>query len=56
LKVFIAENVFGEILSGFVETVHVELSDEGVDVAVSEVKGQNLLLEELYILDGELFS
>ncbi len=38
------------------ETVHVELSDEGVDVAVSEVQGQNLLLEELYILDGKLFS
>jgi hypothetical protein len=51
-----AEDVFGGVFSAFVEAVHVELSDEGVDVAVPEVFGEDVILEVIDLFDGELSS
>jgi hypothetical protein len=48
------EDIFARVLSAFMEAVHVELSDERVDVAMSEVLGQDLILEVLDLFDGEL--
>ena len=47
------EDVLGGIFPGFVEAVHVELANEGVDVAMPEERGQNFLLEGLDVPDGE---
>ena len=49
-----AEDVLGGVFSAFVEAVHVELADEGVDVAVSEVFGEDVILEVINFFDGEL--
>jgi hypothetical protein len=48
------ENTFGVIGSAFVEAVHVELPDEGVHFAVTEVFGENYLLELIGIFNDEL--
>lgn len=48
------EDIFGGILAGLVEAVHVELAYEAVDVSVAEVLGQYLFLKVIYFFDGEL--
>ena len=52
----VAEDVFAGVLAALVEAVHVELADEGVDVAVPEVLGQDVVLEVIDLLDGKLAS
>ncbi len=51
-----AENVFGGLFAWFVEAIHVELSDEAVDVPVPEVPGEDDLLEILNIFYGKFFA
>ena len=52
----VAEDVFAGIFAAFVEAVHVELADEGVDVAMAEVLGEDVVLEVIDFFDGELTS
>jgi hypothetical protein len=52
----VLEDALVLFISNFVEVIHVELSDERTEVAVSEVDGQNFLLELLDVLDGEVGS
>lgn len=51
-----AEDVFGWFFPGLVKAIHVELSDEAVDVAMPEILGQYELLELFYVFDGEFLS
>lgn len=55
-EVAVAKNIFGGLLSRFMEAIHVELAYEAVDVPVPEVFGEDALLELLDVLDGELFA
>ena len=50
-----SEDNFGLIFPGLVESIHVELSDEAVEVAMSEVFGKDLALEFINVFDQELF-
>ena len=52
----VAKYIFAGIFSAFVEAVHVELANKGVDIAVSEVFGQDVILEVIYLFDGKLSS
>lgn len=52
-KVRMAEYIFGWIFATLMEAVHVELADEGVDVSVSEVAREDLVLELVDLSDGE---
>ena len=51
-----AEDTFGVICSAFMEAVHVELSDERVHFAVSEVSGEYDGLELVDIFDDKFCS
>ena len=51
-----AEDTFGMIGATFVESIHVELPNEGVHFAVSEVSGENYSLKLVDIFDDELIS
>lgn len=51
-----SEDNFGLIFPGLVESIHVELSDEAVEVAMSEVFGKDLALEFINVFDQELFA
>ena len=53
-EAWMAEDVFGGVFAALVEAVHVELANETVDVAVSEVLGEDVVLELLDFFDGEL--
>jgi hypothetical protein len=55
-KVGVTEYVFGGVFTGFVKTVHVQLSYETVDVSVPEELGENLILKFLDFLNGEFFA
>jgi len=48
------EDVFAGVFSGFVEAVHVKLSDEAVNIPMSEVFGQDLILKVINFFDGKL--
>ena len=48
------EDIFAGIFAAFVEAVHVELANEGVNVPMSEVFGQDVILEVINLFDGEL--
>jgi hypothetical protein len=50
----VLEDVAIELVADLVEVIHVELADEGGEVAVAEVGRQDLLLEPLHIQDGEV--
>ena len=50
----VLKDVLVLLVADLVEVVHVELADEGGEVAVPEVGGQDLLLEALNIKDGEV--
>ena len=43
-------------IANFVEVIHVELPDEGGEVAVSEVDGKDLLFEAIDVDNGEVGS
>jgi hypothetical protein len=51
-----SEDNFGLIFPGLVESIHVELSDEAVEVAMSEVFGKDLGFEFMDVFDQELFA
>ena len=50
------EDTFGVVSSAFVETVHVELSDERVHFIVSKVSGEYDGLELVGVFDDELIA
>jgi len=54
LEFLMLENALIELVSDFVEIVHVELPHEWWKVPVPKVDGQNLLLKFLYVLDDEV--
>ena len=49
-----AENIFTGIFTRLMEAVHVELSDETVDIPMSEELGKDVVLKLIDLLDGEL--
>lgn len=51
-----AEDVFAGVLATLVKAVHVELSNEGVDVSVPKVFGEDMILKVVDLLDGKLAS
>ena len=55
-EVWMTEDIFARVFPAFVEAVHVELSDEGVYITVSEVFGENMILEVIDLFDGEFPS
>jgi len=52
----VTEYVFAWIFAWLVKSIHVELSDEAVDVSVSKIFGEYLILKLIYLLDGKLTS
>lgn len=50
------ENTFWVLFSSFVETVHVELTDEAVNFVVSEVFREHDLLKPADVFDNKLGS
>ena len=50
------EDVLVLLVSDLVEVIHVKLSHEGAEVSVSEVDGEDLLLEAVDVDDGEVGS
>lgn len=50
------EDIFAGVFAGLVEAVHVELSDEAIDIPVSEEFGQDVVLELIDFFDGKLPS
>lgn len=54
LKVGMAEDVLGWVFSRLVKAIHVELPYKGVNIAMPEESWQNIRLESIRILDGEL--
>jgi hypothetical protein len=45
----VLKDILVELVADFVEIVHVELPDEGGEVFVAEVDGQDVLLEALHV-------
>ena len=50
------EDVLGGFFAGFVKPIHVQLSDEAVDVAMPEILGEDDFLELVDIFDGKFLS
>ena len=55
-EVLVGEYVLGGIFAGFMEAVHVELPNEGVNIAMPEERGQYFLFEGLDVPDRELLA
>lgn len=53
LEQWMTKNTFWVIFSRLVESIHVQLSDEGVYFVMAEIFGQNNLLELIDVLDDE---
>ena len=51
-----AEDAFGVLLTGLVEAIHVELSDEAIDLVVPEELGKDDLFEFGDVFDDEILS
>lgn len=51
-----AEDIFAGIFAAFMEAIHIELANEGVDIAVAEVFGEDMILEVIDLFDGKLAS
>ena len=49
-----AENIFTGVFTRLMEAIHVELSDETVDIPMSEELGKDVVLKIIDFLDGEL--
>ena len=50
------ENVLVLLISNLVEIIHVELSDEGGEITMPEVDGQDFFLKAINIKDGKVCS
>lgn len=48
-----AKNVLTWIFTTLMETIHVELSDERVDISVSEIFGEDMVLKIIYLFDSK---
>lgn len=48
-----AKNVLAWIFPTFVETIHVELSDKRIDVSVSKVFWEDMILKLIDLFDGK---
>ena len=55
-EVWVTEDVFAGVFATFVEAIHVKLSDERVDISVSEVFGEDVVLEVIDLFDGKFPS
>ena len=55
-EVWVTEDVLAGVFATFVEAIHVKLSYERVDISVSEVFGEDVVLEVIDLFDGELPS
>jgi hypothetical protein len=51
-----AKDIFARLFARFVESIHIELPYEAINVPVPKVFGQNGRLELLNILNSELLS
>jgi hypothetical protein len=51
-----AKDVLAWVLAGFMKAIHVELANEAINVAMSEVLGQDLVLKLFNLFDRELTS
>ena len=56
LKIWMAKDVSRRVFSRFVEIIHVELSNERMDIAMPEVIWQNIILESIRISDSKFFA
>lgn len=54
-EIGVTENIFTGVFTTLVEAVHVQLSDERVDISVSEIFWEDVVLEVIYLFDRELF-
>jgi hypothetical protein len=50
----VSENIASGFFAALVEPIHIELSNERVNIAVSEVPGKDLILEKFDRADSEL--
>ena len=55
-KVRMAKYILGRLLATLMETIHIELPNKTVDVAMPKVLGKDILLKFLDVLNGKLFS
>lgn len=55
-ELFVLKNVLVAVISDLVEVIHVELSNKGAEISVSEMYRKNLLLELLDIDNGKAVS
>ena len=55
-EVWVTEDVLAGVFATFVEAIHVKLSYERVDISVSEVFGEDVVLEVIDLFDGEFPS
>jgi hypothetical protein len=55
-EIGMTKDVFAGVLTGLVESIHVELPDEAVDVPVPEEFGEDVVLKLINFLDGKLAS
>ena len=53
-EIGVTENIFTGVFTTLVEAVHVQLSDERVDISVSEIFWEDVVLEVIYLFDCEL--
>ena len=53
-EIGVTENIFTGVFTTLVEAVHVQLSDERVDISVSEIFWEDVVLEVIYLFDREL--
>ena len=56
LEIWMTENVFSGLLPRLVETIHIKLPDEAIDIFVPKIFGKDGLFELFYIFDCEFFS
>jgi len=50
------ENIFAGVFTALVKAIHIELSNERVDIPVSEIFGEDMFLKLINLFDGELTS
>lgn len=50
------KNVFAWLLPRFVKTIHVELSNEAINISMAEIVREDYLFEMINIFDEEFFA
>lgn len=50
------KDIFAGIFTGLVEAIHIELSDEAVNVPVPKIFREDMILKLIDFFDGELTS